>query len=126
MKLDEVGKLFDLILIYYPFFSGDGEKLKAWYDVLCGVPYETAKRNLIRYASDPDNKYVPHPGALAKRTDAKTDVERYHDHMRQTGVNTLAQHELLRQGVTGPSKEQLIKVREACERTARAPEQLNI
>ncbi|MNO15504.1 hypothetical protein D3C76_51700 [compost metagenome] len=112
MKIEEVGKLFDRIVEYYPAFSGDGEKLKAWHDALIGVSYEMAKQNLIRYASDPDNKYFPHPGALSRRADAKTDAERYHDHMRQTGILTLAQHEQLRKGVAAPTPEQLRKVRE--------------
>jgi len=112
MKLDEVGKLFDLILNFYPAFSGDGDKLKAWHDALAGVTYEAAKQNLIRYASDPDNKYPPHPGALTRRADAKTDAERYHDHMKQTGVLTLAQYDQLRQGVVPPSSDIIRRVRE--------------
>ncbi|MNP78912.1 hypothetical protein D3C76_1766340 [compost metagenome] len=76
------------------------------------MAYDTAKQNLIRYASDPDNKYPPHPGALARRADAKSDAERYHDHMRQTGVLTLAQHDQLRQGVVPPSADIIRKVRE--------------
>ncbi|WP_044480466.1 hypothetical protein [Paenibacillus antibioticophila] len=112
MKIEEVGKLFDLIIEYYPIFSGDGDKLKAWHDVLRGVTYETAQQNLIQYASDPDNKFPPHPGALARRTDAKTDAERYHDHMKQTGVLTLAQYDQLRQGVVAPSSDIIRRVRE--------------
>lgn len=111
MKIEDVGKLLDLVVYYYPAFSGDGEKLKAWHDVLREVSYETAKQNLISYAGDPDNKYAPHPGALAKRPDAKTDVERYHEHMRNIGINTLEEYERLKQGVTAPTPEQLRKVR---------------
>lgn len=113
MKLEEAARLLDLIVEYYPAFSGSGEKLKAWHDVLRDVTYETARQNLTRYASDPENRYAPHPGALAKRLDAKTDVERYHEHMRLTGVNTLEQFEHLRQGVVGPSPDQIKKVRDS-------------
>lgn len=112
MKLDEVGKLFDRIVEYYPVFSGDGDKLKAWHDALRGVSYETAKQNLVTFASDPDNKYSPHPGALAKRLDSKSDAERYHEHMQRIGVSTLEQFKHLRQGVSAPNEEHRRKVRE--------------
>jgi hypothetical protein len=111
MKLEEVGKLLDLIVEYYPAFTGTSEKLKAWHDVLRETSYETAKQNLIRYVGDPDNKYAPHPGVLAKRLDAKTDTERYHEHMRYIGINTLEEYERLKHGVAPPTSEQLRKVR---------------
>lgn len=111
MKIEETGKLLDLIVEYYPAFSGSGEKLQAWHDVLREVSYDSAKQNLIRYAADPENRYAPHPGLLAKRPD-KSDVERYHEHMRQTGVNTLKEYERLKQGMTAPTLEQQRKVRE--------------
>lgn len=112
MEIEEIGKLFDRIVEYYPAFNGDGAKLKAWHDALINVTYETAKQNLIRYVSDPDNKYPPHPGAFARRLDAKTDAERYHDHMRQTGVLTLAQYDQLRKGIAPPSSDIMRRVRE--------------
>lgn len=113
MTFEEVGKLFDRIVDYYPAFKADGDKIRAWHETLREVSFETARRNLTRYASDPDNTYAPHPGALAKSPDAKTDVERYHEHMRQVGVHTLEEYGRLKQGVTGPTPEQLRKVRES-------------
>lgn len=111
MKFEEVGKLFDKIVDFYPAFSGDGDKISSWYKALKDIPFAIAEANLIRYASDPDNKFYPHPGALTQ-LESKSEIERYHEHMHHVGVNTLEQFNRFKKNITGPSEEQRRKVRE--------------
>jgi hypothetical protein len=114
MTLEEVGELFDKIVEYYPAFTGDLSKMESWHEALQDVPFPLAHSNLIKYVADPDNKYAPHPGALAKRP-IKTESDRYHESMKKAGTKTLQTNELLRKGAVGPTEEQRRKVRELFE-----------
>lgn len=109
MTLEEIGKLFDTIVDFYPSFNGDLKKLQNWHNALKNVSLEAAIYNLSEYVSDPDNKFPPHPGALASK---RTEADRYHDTMRQSGVQTVNSYSQLREGVTPPTEEQRRKVRE--------------
>ncbi|MGG1673304.1 hypothetical protein ACIFOE_22235 [Paenibacillus sp. NRS-1783] len=114
MTLEEVGELFDKIVEFYPAFTGDLSKMESWHEALQDVPFPLAHSNLMKYATDPDNKYAPHPGALAKRP-IVTDIERYHEGMKKAGELTLQTNELLHEGAVGPTEEQRRKVRELLE-----------
>ncbi|MGG4346464.1 hypothetical protein ABEW68_33095 [Paenibacillus lautus] len=109
MTLEEIGKLFDTIVDYYPSFNGDLKKMQNWQTTLKNVSLEAAITNLREYAGDPDNTYPPHPGALANK---RTEADRYHDTMRQNGLQTVKSYNQLREGVTPPTEEQRRKVRE--------------
>lgn len=47
MTKAEVWSLFNDILQYYPYFSGDDDKANAWHKALGKLPYELAKENLV-------------------------------------------------------------------------------
>lgn len=117
MTKSEVARLFERIVYYYPAFTGDIEKINAWHEVLGRTLIDQAMTNLKQHVSDPDNKYPPHPGALAKSLDSKTDVDRYHDHMKMSGIVTLKEWETMRANAVGPTEEQRRKVREKIGRS---------
>lgn len=109
MTLNEIGHLFDHIVDYYPSFTGDIRKMESWQKSLKNVTYVQAIKNLEEYAGNPENKYPPHPGALATK---RTDADRYHESLRQSGTQTIKSLTQLREGVAPPTEEQRRKVRE--------------
>ncbi|CAM3850448.1 MULTISPECIES: hypothetical protein [Paenibacillus] len=117
MTLEEIGKLFDAIVDYYPSFTGDLRKLQSWHTTLKQVPLEEAIKNLGDYAREPDNKFPPHPGALATK---RTESDRYHDNMRQSGAQTIKSYSHLREGAAPPTDEQRRRVRELLGQNALA------
>lgn len=110
MNLNEIGRLFDQIVEYYPVFTGDLSKMNSWKEVLSSVSYEQACENLKRYVADADNKYPPHPGALAGK--GRSDADRYYERMRQSGDRLQSEWEEMRRESCGPTEEQQRKVRE--------------
>ncbi|MDP4095456.1 hypothetical protein OIN60_01445 [Paenibacillus sp. P96] len=114
MTLEEVGELFDKIIEFYPAFTGDMSKLQSWHEALKHISFSLAHSNLIKYVADPDNRYAPHPGALAKRP-VVTESERYHEGMKKAGAVMLQTSESLREDAVGPTEEQRRKVRELLE-----------
>ncbi|MEK4052673.1 hypothetical protein MHB84_03395 [Paenibacillus sp. FSL F4-0087] len=114
MKISEVGKLFDKIIEFYPAFTGTASKLQSWHEALTDIPFELAQSNLKKYVADPDNKYPPHPGALAKKP-VFTDSDRYHAGLKKSGQRTLEENEELSIGKVGPTEEQRRKVRDLLE-----------
>lgn len=83
-----------------------------WSDYLAEIPYAQAKENLRRYVLDAGNKYPPHPGALARPLESKSDAERYFEQQQAAGILTLEQWEQLRNNAVGPTDEQRRKVEE--------------
>ncbi|WP_171056525.1 replicative helicase loader/inhibitor [Paenibacillus sinopodophylli] len=120
MLKSEVAKLFEKIVFYYPIFGGDREqaraKIDAWHESLETIPLSQAVENLKRYAADSENKYPPHPGALTKPLDMRTDADRYHEHMHNSGIQTVEQWDLMRKKAVPPTEEQRRKVRESLGR----------
>lgn len=121
MKKHEVAKLFEKIVLFYPSFGGDRsaamEKINVWHETLDQVTFDHAYENLKRYVADPDNKFAPHPGALARSLDAKTESDRYHESMKQSGSQTIQSLDEMRTKAVGPTEEQRRKVREYFGRT---------
>lgn len=66
MTLNEVKKLFIILINTYPNFTQNEAKAAIWHDLLKDIPFERAQRNLRAYIMDGNNKYPPHPGELAK------------------------------------------------------------
>lgn len=60
-------RIFLIIQNAYSQFETDHIKAKIWADLLWDTPFELAQKNLRRYIMNPENKYPPHPGELAKR-----------------------------------------------------------
>jgi hypothetical protein len=54
-----------IILNAYNSFIYDDDKVAIWVEILKDVPFELAQANLRKYIRDPENKFPPHPGALA-------------------------------------------------------------
>lgn len=115
MKISEVGKLFDKIIEFYPAFTGTASKLQSWHEALTDIPFELAQSNLKKYVADPENKYPPHPGALAKKP-IVTESDRYHTGLKMSGQRILATNENLSTGAVGPTEEQRRKVRDLLEK----------
>ncbi|GIO33107.1 hypothetical protein J2TS6_42480 [Paenibacillus albilobatus] len=109
MTLEEIGELFDAIVDYYPSFTADLKKMKSWHTMLKNVPLAQAINNLEAFASEPENKYPPHPGALMTK---RTDVDRYYENMRQSGFEQIENLDRMRVGVAPPTDEQKRRVRE--------------
>lgn len=66
MREVEVRQLFLIIFNAYNGFAYDDDKVVIWTDILEDVPFEQAQSNLRRYIRNPENKFPPHPGALAE------------------------------------------------------------
>lgn len=107
MNKREVGVLFDRIIRFYPAFRMPVEQqaptLLDWHKVLADVDFNTAVVNLERYVSNPEHKYAPHPGALKKPL--RSEVERYHDSLKDSGHLTLQEWGQLEASAVGPSDE---------------------
>lgn len=113
MNKADVGTLFDKIASYYPSFramqSADVRSVLAdWHNVLQETSLTDAIKLLEDYASEAEHKYAPHPGALKM---VRTDSDRYHDYMRDSGEQTLSKLDEFRQQAVGPTEEQRRKVR---------------
>ena len=68
MKESEIRKIFLVIEnAYGGVFAYDDYKVELWRKTLEDVPYELAEENLRRYIRNPDNRFPPHPGALAQQ-----------------------------------------------------------
>lgn len=68
MKESEIRKIFLVIEnAYGGVFAYDDYKVELWRRTLEDVPFELADANLHRYILNPDNRFPPHPGALAER-----------------------------------------------------------
>lgn len=66
MKESQIRQLFLIIINTYSNFVYDDYKVELWREILDDVPYEMAQKNLWAYIRDPENKFPPHPGALAE------------------------------------------------------------
>lgn len=112
MNSEETGLLFDEIVSYYPAFESrlNGDPIgmiEKWQRILHDTPLDFAVKRLEQYAAQSENRYAPHPGALAK---IKTDADRYYEHQQASGIMTLEQWEQMRQSAVGPTEEQRRKV----------------
>jgi len=67
----EVRKLFLIIQNTYSNFVWDDVKVKIWADLLRDTPFDMAQRNLREYIMNPDEKFPPHPGVLARRPETQ-------------------------------------------------------
>jgi hypothetical protein len=110
---EETGLLFDEIISYYPAFESRAKDdptgmIEKWQRILHDTPLDYAIKRLEQYASQSENRFAPHPGALAK---VKTESDQYHDHMRQTGALTLETLEQWRVLAVAPTEEQRAKAR---------------
>ena len=119
MNRAETGQLFDDIIDYYPAFESrvrlDPERLiDKWQETLATTPYDHAYSQLKKYASLPENKFAPHPGALAK---VKTEADRYFEAQQAAGAMTVGQWEEMKAKAVGPSEAQRRKVEELRGRT---------
>ncbi|GKS14750.1 hypothetical protein YDYSY3_57500 [Paenibacillus chitinolyticus] len=63
----EIRKIFMLIDNVFAGFSYDDFKVNLWLRILEDVPYTLAEANFYSYTRDPENKFPPTPGQLAKR-----------------------------------------------------------
>ncbi|MFC5647648.1 replicative helicase loader/inhibitor [Paenibacillus solisilvae] len=82
MRKADVWKLFGQILQYYPSFSGNEQKVDAWFELLNDIPFETAMTNLKRYAASVAN-WPPTVADLNKRLEpVKDSITVYHDQLR--------------------------------------------
>ncbi|MEF3313306.1 hypothetical protein PV433_30930 [Paenibacillus sp. GYB004] len=117
MDKADITNLFKRIKRVYSMFpipqelEAAREMVKDWHETLSDVPVEQAIENLKRYSLDPDNKFPPHPGVLAKPLSSKTESEQYHEDMRQLGALTLEKLEQLRASAVAPTEEQRAKAR---------------
>ncbi|WP_281885636.1 hypothetical protein [Paenibacillus sp. YYML68] len=125
MELSDISELFKSIKRIYPLFviprenrSEARDMLHAWHECLGSVSVEVARENLRRYALDPDNKYPPHPGALAKPLDKRSGADHYHDHMRQSGLDTLAEYDRMQERAVGPTPEQRERILRALHKSS--------
>lgn len=113
MNKAETGQLLDRIANYYPGFraqvADSMSVLNDWHKILSDTSLSDAIERLEQYASKPENKYAPHPGALKK---VKTDQDRYHEEIRQAGDTTLKELEEMRKTAVAPTEEQRRRVRE--------------
>ncbi|GBF73072.1 hypothetical protein PA598K_01357 [Paenibacillus sp. 598K] len=114
MNRAETGQLFDEIISYYPSYerrvSADPEgMIDKWQAVLQHTPLDFAIAKLKEYASLPDNRFAPHPGALAK---VKTELERYYEQQQAAGAVTLEMWDDMRRKAVPPTEEQRRKVEE--------------
>lgn len=109
MKKHEIAKLFEKIVHYYPSFTGDIEKVNAWHEIMCEIPFEVAMENLKRHAAI--EKFSPTVADLSRPLVEYTDSERYHEHMKGTGIRTLEELEMLRKLAVPPTPEQKERVR---------------
>lgn len=123
MDKTELTALFKRIKRVYPMFGIPQDKEAAremiddWHAILADVPFDVAVHNLRRHTLDPDNKYPPHPGALARPIEQKTEFDRYHEWMRESGQITITEYEQMRARAVGPTPEQRERVRRVFERT---------
>lgn len=67
MTESEVRKIFMLIDNAFMGFHYDDFKVEYWRELLEDVPYELARRNLDEYILNPDNRFPPTAGQLARR-----------------------------------------------------------
>lgn len=116
MQKYEIANLFKKIVQFYPVFGGGDrdqvmEKINAWHEVLADISFEQASANLKSYVNDPENRYPPHPGNLAKAV-SKSEAERYHESMKASGELTLQQLQHMKKSAVAPTAEQKRKVRE--------------
>jgi hypothetical protein len=66
MEEADVLKLFMIIDNSYSGFAYDDDKVDIWMLILSDVPFDLAQINLWKYIRNPENKFPPHPGALAE------------------------------------------------------------
>ena len=86
----EIRKLFLVIQNSYSGFSDDDFKVALWQQLLDDVTFELAQHNLRGYIRNPENKFPPHPGELA-RTKAQAADGRYIPNAEETRVMLEAQ-----------------------------------
>lgn len=67
MKESEVRQLFLVIQNAYNGFVYDDVKVQIWQDLLRDTPFSLAQRNLRAHILNPDEKFPPTPGQLARR-----------------------------------------------------------
>ncbi|XEC97017.1 replicative helicase loader/inhibitor [Paenibacillus tarimensis] len=116
MTKSEVAKLFERIVQYYPSFTGDLDKIKAWHEIMHDIPLEVALENLKRHAAA--EKFPPTIAELSRSLQAvKTELDRYHDFMREAGRQTLEDFEEMRRRAVAPTPEQRERVLKAYGRT---------
>lgn len=82
MTKSEVARLFERIVNFYPFFSGDLPKVNAWHEFLKEIPFENALTNLNQHIAT--EKFPPTIAELSRPLEKeKTYNEAYHEHLRE-------------------------------------------
>lgn len=104
MKKHEMYDLFARIIMYYPTFSADDDKVNAWYDIMSAMPFDEVLKNLKHHTAS--SKYPPVPADLV------APEKIYHDHMAQTGADVLERLEEFKKRAVGPTEAQRRRVRE--------------
>jgi hypothetical protein len=67
VKESEIREIFLVIEnAYGGVFAYDDFKVEVWRQTLEDIPFELAEKNLLIYIRNPDNRFPPHPGALAQ------------------------------------------------------------
>lgn len=66
MKEYEIRQLFLKIANTYSSFAYDDFKVSIWLELLEGISFTTANKNLNRYILNPSHDFPPHPGILAE------------------------------------------------------------
>ncbi|WP_284641203.1 hypothetical protein [Paenibacillus silviterrae] len=115
MKEYEIWNLFEQIVLYYPYFTGDEVKAVAWHKAMKDVPYEVAYENLIRHVTI--DKKAPTIADLSAPLEPEKDrVSRYHDALKQRSQDYFQFISDSEKKAVGPTEEQRRKVREMCGR----------
>lgn len=120
MEKAEVLMILKAIKRAYPMFTIPEDRqsvielVNDWSDFLSVTSYQTANENLRRYIMNPDNRFPPHPGALAKTL--LTTAERYHEQMRDAGDMTIYEWEMMRERAVPPTPEQRERVKKFVSR----------
>lgn len=73
MRESELRQIFLRIANRYSHFAYDDFKVHDWLELLKDVPFELAMGNLRRYSLNPENRFPPHPGALAEQPTAQAE-----------------------------------------------------
>lgn len=117
MREVEVRQLFFLIFHAYNSFEICDDKVTVWVDLLKDVPFTLAQSNLREYVSKIENKFPPHPGALAARP-AQTAEGRYIPNAEETRLMINQQKAEWAKTAVPPPAELRAKIQQLLQRGA--------
>lgn len=90
MTESEVRKLFLVIQNSYNGFSYDDLKVAVWLDLLQEVPFSLAQKNLRAHIMDYSRPFPPAPGELARPEHEQDQLALYHDSLRDSAREHMA------------------------------------